>query len=65
MGDTVNVASRLQTNVTDNKILLNETTFLQVYRHIQYEGPISVVVKNKAAPLKSYYLIGVEGLPTL
>jgi adenylate cyclase len=65
MGDTVNVASRLQTNVTDNKILLNETTFLQVYRHIQYEGPISVVVKNKAAPLKSYYLLGVEGLPTV
>lgn len=65
MGDTVNVASRLQTNVTDNKILLNETTFLQVYRHIQYEGPIAVVAKNKAAPLKSYYLLGVEGLPTL
>jgi adenylate cyclase len=65
MGDTVNIASRLQTNVTDNNILINESTYIQVSRHVLVGQPFPLSVKNKAAPLTVRYLIGVEGLPTM
>ncbi|HEY7420007.1 MAG TPA: adenylate/guanylate cyclase domain-containing protein, partial [Ktedonobacteraceae bacterium] len=35
IGDAVNVASRLQNNVTDNNILINETTYTQVYPYVR------------------------------
>jgi len=62
IGDVVNVASRLQNNVSDNNILLNETTYVQVCRHVQTGQPFPLTVKNKAAPLTVRYLFGVEGL---
>jgi class 3 adenylate cyclase/PAS domain-containing protein len=65
MGDTVNIASRLQTNVSDNNILLNETAYIQVSRYAQVGKPFLLPVKNKAAPLTVRYLLGVEGLPTM
>ena len=34
IGDAVNVANRLQSNAADNNILLNDSTYLQVYRHV-------------------------------
>jgi len=60
IGDSVNVAFRLQSNAADNNILLNNSTFLQVYRHIQVGEPFDLSVKNKAAPLKVRYLIGLN-----
>lgn len=65
MGDTVNIASRLQTNVSDNNILMNESTYIQVSRHVLVGKPFLLPVKNKAAPLSVRYLLGVEGLPTM
>ena len=62
IGDVVNVASRLQNQVSDNNILLNETTYVQVCRHVQTGQPFPLSVKNKAAPLTVRYLFGVEGL---
>jgi adenylate cyclase len=59
LGDAVNVASRLQSNVSDNNILINEPTFIQVYRHVQVGQPFQLHVKNKAAPLTVRYLIGM------
>src|SRR5581483_2319263 len=49
IGDTVNVAARLQANATDNTILLSEQTYLQVYRYIQASDPFSLEVKNRTA----------------
>jgi len=60
IGDVVNVASRLQNNVSDNNILLNESTYMQVYRHAQVGQPFQLSVKNKSAPLTVRYLMGVQ-----
>ena len=59
IGDVVNVASRLQTNVGDNNILLNEPTYIQVYRHVQAGPAFALTVKNKSQPLTARYLIGL------
>jgi PAS domain S-box-containing protein len=59
IGDVVNVASRLQNNVTDNKILLNESTYMQVYRSVQVGQAFPLQVKNKTAPLNVRYLVGL------
>jgi len=59
IGDAVNVAARLQSNAADNNILLNESTYLQVYRHVQVGQLFPLEVKNKSAPLKVRYLLGL------
>ncbi len=59
IGDVVNVASRLQSNVGDNNILLNEPTYIQVYRHVQVEKAHALTVKNKSRPLNVCYLTGL------
>jgi adenylate cyclase len=61
IGDAVNVASRLQSNVSDNNILLNESTYIQAYRHVQVGQPFQLQVKNKTAPLTVRYLMGLVG----
>jgi len=52
IGDAVNVAHRLQSNAADNNILLNESTYMQVSRHVQVGQPFPLEVKNKNVPLK-------------
>jgi adenylate cyclase len=59
IGDAVNVASRLQNNVTDNNILLNDLTFQQVAPQVRTGRAFSLSVKNKSAPLTVRYLMGV------
>ncbi len=59
IGDVVNVASRLQNNVGDNNILLNEPTYIQVYRHVQAGQAFALTVKNKSQPLTVRYLMGL------
>lgn len=59
IGDAVNVASRLQSNVSDNNILVNDSTYLQVHRHIQVGQSFPLQVKNKTAPLTVRYLVGL------
>lgn len=60
IGDTVNVAARLQTKAAKNEILLNDSTFLNVYRHVQVSEPFSLEVRNRTALLKVWRLIGVD-----
>ena len=62
IGDAVNVASRLQNNVADNNILINASTYIQVYRYVQTGQPFSLSVKNKTAPLTVRYLMGVSAI---
>jgi class 3 adenylate cyclase len=64
IGDAVNVASRLQNNVADNNILINDPTYLQVYRYVQTGQAFPLTVKNKTAPLTVRYLMGVHGTDT-
>jgi class 3 adenylate cyclase len=64
IGDVVNVASRLQNNVADNNILVNDSTYIQVYRYVQVGQPFSLPVKNKTAPLNVRYLMGVPSIDT-
>ncbi len=64
IGDVVNVASRLQNNVADNNILINDSTYAQVYRYVQVGQPFSLPVKNKTAPLTVRYLMGVPSIGT-
>jgi adenylate cyclase len=59
IGDVVNVASRLQSNVQDNNILINDSTYMQVYRYVQLGQPFQLSVKNKSAPLTVRYLLGI------
>ncbi len=59
IGDTVNVAARLQTRAAENEILLNDSTFLNVYRHVQVSEPFSLEVRNRTALLKVWRLIGL------
>ena len=59
IGDAVNIASRLQSSVSDNNILLNETTYMQAYRHVHVGQAFSLDVKNKSKPLNVRFLIGV------
>jgi len=59
IGDVVNVASRLQSNAIDNNILLNDTTYAQVYRYVQVSPPFALPVKNKSLPLAARQLQGL------
>ncbi len=59
IGDVVNVASRLQSNATDNNILLNDATYAQVYRYVQVSAPFALSVKNKSLPLAARQLLGI------
>ncbi|MBO0784174.1 MAG: adenylate/guanylate cyclase domain-containing protein, partial [Ktedonobacteraceae bacterium] len=59
IGDVVNVASRLQNSVSDNNILLNDSTYMQVYRYVKAGQPFQMSVKNRETPLTVRYLFGI------
>lgn len=59
IGDVVNVAARLQSNASDNNILLNHATFLQVRQHVMVSHLAPLQVKNKSAPLDVWSLLGL------
>jgi adenylate cyclase len=59
IGDVVNVASRLQNNVSDNKILLNDTTYQQVQHAVKVGMPFLLNVKNKSSALTVRYLFDI------
>nr|HET6903352.1 adenylate/guanylate cyclase domain-containing protein [Ktedonobacteraceae bacterium] len=59
IGDAVNIASRIQNNATDNNILLNHSTFIQVRQHVKVSKLAPLQVKNKSAPLDVWSLSGL------
>ena len=59
IGDVVNVAARLQSNASDNNILLNHSTFVQVRQHVIVSRLAPLQVKNKSAPLEVWALLGL------
>ncbi len=59
IGDAVNVAARLQQNAIDNNIFLNHSTFLWVRQKVLASKLPPLQVKNKAAPLDVWTLLGL------
>jgi adenylate cyclase len=60
IGDTVNVASRLQGEASDNNILINHSTFVKVRRFVQVDTHETKYVKNRKEPLDVWHLKGVS-----
>lgn len=58
IGDSVNVAARLQKNASDNNILLNRTTYGSVRQLVRVSMLPPLTVKNKAEPLDVFCLQG-------
>jgi len=59
IGDTVNVASRLQGEASDNNILINHSTFVKVRRFVQVDTHETKYVKNRQEPLDVWHLKGL------
>jgi adenylate cyclase len=59
IGDAVNVASRLQSNASDNNIILNHSTFVQVRQHVIASKLPPLQVKNKTGSLDVWSLLGL------
>lgn len=59
IGDAVNVASRLQSNASDNNILVNGTTLQRVRSFVRAAQMAPLYVKNKTAPLDVWCLMGL------
>ena len=60
IGDAVNVSARLQSNSTDNNILLNHSTFTRVRQLVRVTKLPPLQVKNKTEPLDVWCLIGLN-----
>ena len=58
IGDTINVASRLQSAATDNDIFLHHATFTRVRQAVRVTKLPPLTVKNKTEPLDVWCLVG-------
>lgn len=58
IGDTVNVAARLQENAKDNNIILNHSTFVRVRQQVRASMLPPLEVKNKAEALNVWSMVG-------
>ena len=58
-GDTVNVASRMESTGEPMQIHVSENTWLQTKDFIQFEGPVSVEVKGKGE-MCCYFVKGIK-----
>jgi class 3 adenylate cyclase/PAS domain-containing protein len=59
LGDTVNVAARLQEHASDNNILLNHSTFARVRQQVRVTKLPPLEVKNKTGSLDVWCLVGL------
>ncbi len=57
IGDTVNVAQRLQSAAKANQIVINERAYEQVKKSFNCKEIDEVVLKNKSAPVKIYEVL--------
>jgi adenylate cyclase len=59
-GDTVNIASRVTSEATAGKILVDATTYRRVREAFEFEGPHTLNVKGKGE-IQAYRLLGRKG----
>ncbi|MBI3964671.1 MAG: tetratricopeptide repeat protein [Chloroflexi bacterium] len=74
MGDTVNVASRLEHHSSAHRTRVSESTYVAARNFFEFEGPEQITVKGKDEPLVTYFVVGerkrrgrlrgIEGLET-
>ncbi len=62
-GDTVNVASRMESQGTPDKIQVTASTYQQLQAHFLFEPAQEIVVKGKG-PMSTYYLLGRRSVET-
>jgi class 3 adenylate cyclase len=60
IGDTVNLAKRLQENADGGEILLSHTAYQQVHHAVFVDELGPLVVKGRAAPVNTYKLRGLS-----
>jgi class 3 adenylate cyclase len=58
VGDTVNLAARMQSAAEPDSVLMSENTFRQVSTLFEYEDRGRIEVKGKAEPVGAYRVIG-------
>lgn len=63
LGDTVNVASRLQTAADPGTILVSEETYQRTQRLLQYQPLTEVVVKGLTEPLRAARPVAIIARP--
>lgn len=54
MGDTVNIAQRIQSNTPRSCIYVSEMVYKETHMDIQYDGPYTIQAKNKQNPIACY-----------
>jgi class 3 adenylate cyclase len=59
LGDVINVASRLQSNATDNEIFITDATYRRVVPYVHVSQPFNLTVKGRTTPLVVGRLLGL------
>ncbi|MDH4127538.1 MAG: hypothetical protein OEV44_02205 [Spirochaetota bacterium] len=59
-GDTVNVASRMETKARPGCVLASESTFNQVKDYVTYEDMGPTTVKGKDEPINTFHLLSIS-----
>jgi class 3 adenylate cyclase/tetratricopeptide (TPR) repeat protein len=62
IGDTVNVASRLEGKAEPNTILVSESLFRRLSSRFKGQQLPPLTVKGKSEPIQTYRILGFEGL---
>ncbi len=57
IGDTVNIASRLQSAATPSQILINEAGYLKVKESFHFKEVGEISLKNKVKPMMVYEVL--------
>ena len=65
VGDTVNVAARLEQAATENEVLVGEPTYRLVRNSVQVEPVEPLELKGKAERVPAYRLLAVEEVGTV
>ncbi len=60
IGDTVNLASRLQSRAEGGQVLINAATYALVREHVDVRSLGQIQVKGKQAPVEVYVLLDVR-----
>lgn len=60
IGDTVNLASRLQTNATPGKVLIGEKTYHRVKDNFIFSQPYELKIKGKKGLVTAYVLKDIK-----
>jgi class 3 adenylate cyclase len=61
IGDTVNLAARLQGMAEEGRIVIGETTYAQLGATAQVEPLGQLVIKGKSQPVEAFALRGLAG----